>query len=325
MTHDDSNRPADPAAGAARRFATKAAPIPDRLRAWEDYNEQQLFGLRASTLAPEGLLASEANIDVGRVHITEITGNAHVIERTPANISAKPVDTVMMCLMLSGEAFVYDTEGHQGIRTGDAVVYDSDTPFLYGFSGNMHQIILEVPRAVFHGRIDEHGVPRPRVLRLADDPATTRWATAAARIMQSGIRAPGTIGDGEAEQLLRLQAFLVDPRAAGAAGYLVAAQEYVRTRVGEADLSAARIARGVGISERHLRRVFADAGLTVAGHVTDMRVSAARRLLSDVTMRGMSIADVATAVGYISAPHFARVFRAHTGLTPSQARDAAAL
>lgn len=317
--HSDSPAPDAPE---PRRFATEATPVPERLRAWEEWNEQQLFGLRASTLAPEGLLATEANIDVGRLHITEIAGNAHVIERTPQNIASKPVDTVMMCLMLSGEAFVYDAEGHQGIRTGDAVVYDSDTPFLYGFNGNMHQVILEVPRAIFQGRIDEHGVPRPRVLRLADDPATTRWATSAARIMRSGIRAPGSLAEPEAEQLLHLQAYLVNPREAGPEGYLIAAQEYVRQRIGATDLSAARIAAGVGISERHLRRIFADAGLTVAGYVTDMRIATAARLLTDTERAAMSVADVATAVGYVSAAHFSRVFRAHTGVTPTQAREA---
>lgn len=322
MTHSQPGGDAESVVS-ARRFATKATPVTERLRAWEDWNEQQLFGLRASTLSPDGLLASQANLDVGALHVTEIAGNAHVIERTPDNIASKPVDTVMMCLMLSGEAFVYDTAGHQGIRTGDAVVYDSDTPFLYGFTGNMHQIILEVPRAIFQGRIDEHGVPRPRVLRLADDPATTRWATSAARIMRSGIRNPGVLGEAEAEQLLHLQAYLVNPREAGPEGYLVAAQEYVRARVGVADLSGGRIAAGIGISERHLRRVFADAGLTVAGYVTDMRIATATRLLTDPERAAMSVADVATAVGYVSAAHFSRVFRSQTGFTPTQAREAA--
>ncbi|WP_096788228.1 AraC family transcriptional regulator [Microbacterium gorillae] len=310
-------------APASRGFATRAMPADARLRAWEEYNEQALFGLRASTLAAEGLLAEQRNLIVGRSHLTEIVGNTHVIERTPDAIARKPVDTVMMCLMLRGDAFVYHARGAEPIRAGDAVVYDSDTPFMYGFSGDNHQVILEVPRTVFQGRIAEEGVPVPRVLRLRDAAETRRWSGTSARLMLDALRHPDASHEDLEQRLLDLQTWLVDPRAAGADGYVLAAQEFIRGHLGDHDLSAGRIAAASGISERHLRRVFADAELTVAGFVTRQRLERALELLTDPLRPDRPIADIAAAVGYAAPEHFSRAFRAHFHLTPTAAREAA--
>lgn len=310
-------------APARRVFSTAALPPEQRLRGWEEYNESALFGLNASSLAPEGLLAQEANLDLGRVHLAEIGGNTHVIERTPRRISSRPVDTVMMCLLMQGDAFIYHSGGFEQIRSGDAVLYDSDSPFLYGFTGRNHQVIIEVPRSIFQGRIAADGVPVPRVLRHGDDPATAQWSQRATHLVRAALRAPAGIATDAEEQLLSLQAMLVDPRAAGADGHVLAAQEFIRTHLAEADLSAPRVAAAAGVSERHLRRLFADTGETLAHYVVEQRLRRARELLV-ATDRPRSVAEVALAVGYVSPAHFSRAFRAHFGQTPSDVRAAAA-
>lgn len=309
-----------PSASRPRQFSTTSAAPDQRLRAWEQYNENELFGLKASTLAPEGLLAAEANLQVGRVHLTEIRGNTHVIERTKRNISDKPVDSFMMCLLLTGDAFIYHSQGFDQIRAGDAVLYDSDSPFLYGFNGSNHQVILEVPRSLFQGRIAEHGVPVPRVLRLADNAGTAQWATTSAHLILDAMRNPDQTSAGVEEKLLSLQQYLVDPAAAGSTGYVIAAQEFIGAHLGDHSLSVDRIAAAVGLSERHLRRVFADAGITVASYITDERMAKALTMLRDPKHAHRSVADIAHAVGYLSASHFSRTFRAHTGSTPSDVR-----
>ena len=103
-------------------------------------------------------------------------------------IAALPGDAIMLCLLVQGEAFVYHSDGCDPVRAGDAVLYDIDRPFMYGFSGAMHQVMLELPRALFHGRIGEEGVIRPRVLRFGDHDHTREWARSAARVIRRAIR-----------------------------------------------------------------------------------------------------------------------------------------
>lgn len=83
-------------------------------------------------------------------------------------------------------------------------------------------------------------------------------------------------------------------------------------------LSLARLAAEAGVSKFHFVRLFrAATGETPHGHLVRLRMRAARRLLRDTDL---SVADVAAACGYASAPHFARVFARHAGCPPTEWR-----
>jgi transcriptional regulator GlxA family with amidase domain len=85
-----------------------------------------------------------------------------------------------------------------------------------------------------------------------------------------------------------------------------------------ADLSVAALARGAGLSERHLARMFrAETGTTVADHVEAVRVDAARRLLED---GGTGLGAVARRCGFGTVETFHRAFKRRTGITPGEHR-----
>lgn len=314
--------PAGPAPGPLR-FSTAHVDPAERLAAWEEYNERELFGLRASTLSRQGLLATQTNLELPRLRFTEIVGNDHVIERTPRNIASKPVDAVMLCLLLEGDAFFYHSEGCDTLTAGDAVLYDTERPFMYGFSSAMRQVILELPRSVFQGRDDSDAAFRPRVLRLTDSVAASNHARAAANAVRRAMQSPPNDVAALEDSMLDLFGLISGqvPRAA-TTGYLLAAKDFVRRHLREPDLSLARIARAVGLSERHLSRVFAEAELTVAGFVVQARLSRARELLTAPRTVTMPIAEVAASVGFVSAAHFSRAFKTQFGCTPSEVRAA---
>ncbi len=68
------------------------------------------------------------------------------------------------------------------------------------------------------------------------------------------------------------------------------------------------------MSAYHFRRVFKQStGLSLNQYVIGQRIKRAQRLLGQ---EGLSVTQVARAVGYHSTEHFARLFRRHTGLLP---------
>jgi transcriptional regulator GlxA family with amidase domain len=84
------------------------------------------------------------------------------------------------------------------------------------------------------------------------------------------------------------------------------------------DHSAAALAARLGVSERHLGRLFArHAGTTPARYVESVRVAAARQLLA---ASAATVAEVAAAVGFGSAETMRRAFRRTVGITPGAAR-----
>ena len=98
----------------------------------------------------------------------------------------------------------------------------------------------------------------------------------------------------------------------GSAGRAVRARDYIRTHVGE-PFSVPMLAKRLGCSLRTLqlsyRTVF---GTTVAGDIAESRLDRAKELLEGTDT---PVGEIGKLVGFTSQPHFARVFKARTGMS----------
>ena len=84
------------------------------------------------------------------------------------------------------------------------------------------------------------------------------------------------------------------------------------------DLSLDEIARRVASSRRQLQRAYAEIGnTTFREHLTGVRMDKAAELLA---ARTMTVREVAHRVGYRQPAQFAKAFRRHTGVAPSDFR-----
>ena len=85
-----------------------------------------------------------------------------------------------------------------------------------------------------------------------------------------------------------------------------------------ADLSLDDIARRVASSRRQLQRAYAEIGRTTfREHLTGVRMDRAAEMLDT---RGLTVREVAHRVGYRQPAQFAKAFRRHHGLAPSDFR-----
>jgi transcriptional regulator GlxA family with amidase domain len=85
-------------------------------------------------------------------------------------------------------------------------------------------------------------------------------------------------------------------------------------------VDAASLAKAVGISARHLQRLFlSQLGTTLERHLFALRLDHARQLLHQSTL---PVLDVALASGFLSASHFSRVYKARFGVSPRRERHA---
>jgi AraC-like DNA-binding protein len=84
------------------------------------------------------------------------------------------------------------------------------------------------------------------------------------------------------------------------------------------DLALDDIARRVASSRRQLQRAYAEIGRTTfRDHLTSVRMERAAELLST---RAMTVREVAHRVGYRQPAQFAKAFRRHHGVAPSDFR-----
>ncbi len=84
------------------------------------------------------------------------------------------------------------------------------------------------------------------------------------------------------------------------------------------EISLDDIARRVASSRRQLQRAYAEIGSTTfREHLTRVRMDRAAVLLVD---RGLTVREVARRVGYRQPAQFAKAFRRHLGVAPSDYR-----
>lgn len=301
--------------------STEDVPSGDRISFWEEHNARALVGLACSSYAEDGLLARQRNLRVGELRLADIRGNEHVIERTPGICRDFPKESVFASVVLQGQAVFFHSGGCLTVRAGDIVLYDTARPYLFGFSTPMRKLLLDVPREVFAERFRSPGLPAPIALSASQ-------ITPASRTLRSLLQGLTTCeGPSHADDLaLELLCLLVAERAGDRPAsptrllHLLVAKDYIDRHLHDPGLNARRIAAALGISVRHLSRVFEPEGLTPGRYVMDRRLSKANTDLSDPVMARTTVAEIAHRHGFASQAHFTRVFRERFGRTPGAAR-----
>jgi AraC family transcriptional regulator len=94
--------------------------------------------------------------------------------------------------------------------------------------------------------------------------------------------------------------------------------DFIEAHLGE-NLSIAVLAQEVSLSPDHFSRCFTVSfGQPPHRYVQQRRIEAARKLLM---VSSRPLAEIALDLGFYSHTHFTRIFRQHTGMTPTRARS----
>jgi AraC-like DNA-binding protein/mannose-6-phosphate isomerase-like protein (cupin superfamily) len=307
----------------ARRFSTAGLPIAQQMEMWEAHHSKLLMALECRALSSRTFAGSSVSVETPRTVIERIRASTpHVIERRVELIRRHPAESVVLFLVLSGEAFFYNDDVTRTMRPGQMLICDADTPFIRGFGQHHEELSIKIPRSVSLERWGTERIERPRFLGPAD--ATGVVVRSLAAQLDSATQAGPRPSLDEA-LLLELTAVALGHRHAGyASAYAAAARTYIDSHLAERDLSAAAIAAAVGISPRHLSRVFSAEGTTVPQYLLAQRLDAASVLLQGHEAATLTIADTAHRCGFSSVSRFSSAFTARFGEHASDVRRRAA-
>ncbi|WP_433622125.1 AraC family transcriptional regulator [Nocardia sp. CA-120079] len=304
-------------------FSTANVPADLRVPLWEEHNRHWLLNLRCRTLSEDGLQAAFRSMRLGQVQLTELVARDHVVERAPEHIRAAPSGTINLCILLAGEAFVYHRGGTSLVSAGDAVVFNPNTPHVYGFPGRFHELVVHVNHDLYTERHGSVEISEPQIIRSSDHSAFGAHLQATVGIFRKAVTGGPAPSEFLDETALDLFDLVTRGDGHSSAGYWLPAKEYIRRNVHDPALSVQQVASAVGISERHLARVFATHATSVAQTISDERIRRARDLLLDPGRESQTIGEIAALAGFTSPSHFARAFRRAYGCSAREMRRSA--
>ena len=296
-------------------FSTAELPDAQRIGLWEDHNAHALIGLRCHMLGEVSLDATELNLQLEQLHLARVRGNAHVVERSPELIRGHPADAIAVYLTLVGEAFFYHDDGVRTLSPGQVLICDADRPFMRGFSGGLEELAIKVPRPLFRELTGLGSLDTPLVRDFARGDVAARTL---ARLVDRALRPDGGEPVDERTALSLLTSVAGSRPADPGLVYLASARAFIEDHLTEVNLSAARVATGIGISERQLSRVFAVTDASVPQFVLARRLDRARALLESAPE--IPVGEIAARYGFGSAGRFSQAFKARFGIRATDLR-----
>ena len=302
-------------------FSTDLLPVSGRLEAWR-WNAKQICGDCRFQFPKR--FAFHGSIEARRVAGLELT----LFSCSEVSFQKFPVVRLnsenRACIVITQLAGVqsYGQQGQAAIlKRGDTTLIDSGRPWSSDCRGDCARLYLRLPYFLMEDRLRLNPIPIARrisgasglgtilsglstsLFRQAEDLSSEEGAAAVEAYLKI---LSACVGDSEDLSANRGGSNLLRGRIA----------TYIESHLPETDLGPAKIASAMGISVRHVHRVFSSKGCSVADWIRERRLRQCRSDLSDPHLRGKSITEIAFFWGFNDSAHFSRSFKKKFGICP---------
>lgn len=295
-----------------------AYEVDERVDMWEQHNARTLIELTCAVAANARFAAKEVNLQLDQVHLAHVTATPHRVTRDHKLIGERPADAIAVYAALRGTALVEQDGNRQLIRQGQLLVCDVDRPLVRGFGHGLEELAVKVPREAFQAQTGLTTLDDPLMFdarQRNDNP----YARALVRVVGRAVVAAEPVPADEQAVLELVAVLATGGRATSPLAHRAAARAFIDDHLTDTGLSASAVAMGANISERHLSRLFADAGTSIPRYILARRLELAHSMLTRCP--DALIADIASQCGFTSMANFSQAFRARFGIRPSEARS----
>ena len=246
----------------------------------------------------------------------------------PAIAATAPDRDYIIITQLQGTRRYCQSGGMAILSPGDTTLIDAGQPWTSECAEDCVRLYLRLPRWVVHEQLQRPQLPvLPRILGKYGLGATL-LNLARSMYAQSEVM---TIDEGTIalEAYLKiLGGCLTRPDSSSTkldrcAQLRPRVEHYIECNLGERELKPAAIAAAIGISIRHLHRLFASKGWTVVSWIRERRLERCRTDLANPRLSDRSMTDIALGWGFSDSAHFSHCFREEFGISPRRFRKSA--
>lgn len=306
-------------------FSTDLIRASDRLEAWR-YNAKQVCG-DCQFQFPK-IYAFHGQIERRKAAGLELTR----FSSSPLSFSKFPTVSLLSddrcCIVITQLEGVrrYSQNGTVAIlKPRDTTLIDSGIPWSSDCPGECSRLYLRIPRGRVESRLRFGSLPIARRICGASGLGATLF-----RLATSLYHEADTLT--AEEGMVALEAYLkilsacigrpepASPEAAHCGELSSRIEDFIEMHLPEPTLGPGEIAAAVGISVRHLHRLFTRKGRTVADWIRERRLRECRSVLADPRVREKTITEIAFLWGFSDSAHFSRSFRKQFGICPTAFR-----
>ncbi|QNK65956.1 helix-turn-helix domain-containing protein [Variovorax sp. PAMC26660] len=313
-----------PAATPIHTWSTDAVSPSKRLDYWVGAVCEGFLEMDVTSPAAGDFGATLVSAPLGPLVVNQVRGSAQDVYRTRRAI-AQSRHNYFYLLCKTDSAWVTVQDGRAArLLPGDAVLVDSRRLYEFHLLQSADTISLELPTAWVDAWLPDAG---DQVARRIDGQAgwggvLSSFVRQLTPTLAANPPLPAELLGDQLGGLLALAmghgpAQSVDEGRAALRRHVL---EATRERHAEPGLTAASVARGLGISERSLHRCLGEGATTFATALTGFRMQVAQRMLGNARFDRLSIAEIGFRVGLADASHFVRQCRRHLGSTPGELR-----
>lgn len=309
------------------QFNTDVVVPRDRAAQWREWVWRHFGGLESHLYGDTAFDGRLAAARAGDVILTRLEGGRHRVVRTPGMARGDDSAYLKIVAPWQGSAQVHQHGRQASAREGNWLIYDTTAPYEIDNPDATEHLIVMLPKA----QMAERGVHLgPLMARQAGGGrGISRVALEAMRhtyrelpeMSETAARGAGEL----IMQLVRLSLLELSGQET-ASTQKVALRDRIRDHVArhlrDPRLSIEHIAQALNCSKRHLHNAFAEGDQTLASYIQQQRLQACIDDLRRNALERRPITDVALSWGFSNHSHFSRVFREHTGMSPSEFRQA---
>ncbi len=312
------------------RVSTDDLAPRERAPVWREWIWKHFGGLETDLYGDTEFDGHMAAAHAGDVILTKLEANRHRVVRTCNMVRASDAGYLKIVAPMKGRAGVEQMGRQAWVSPGAWTIYDTTDSYAVANPERVEHLIVMVPKA----QLVERGLRLDTLMarHVGGASGISRVALATMRSTYQelpNMSACAARGAGELiAQLVRLSLIEL----AGQATTLTQREAlkdrirgFVALNLRDPALSIEQMAQALNCSKRHLYNAFADEDETLACHIQRLRLDACIRELQHAGPDARAITDIALSWGFNNLSHFSRVFREHTGQSPSEYRQAASL
>ncbi len=307
-------------------WSTRGVPAVQQLDYWVGAICERFLEMSPARAVQKNFVGELIGSRCGAIGVHRITSDPLNVARTAQAISRSAKEFYYLLCMPDSPWSVSHGGRQVALNPGDLVVIDSREPYELRFPSGGTSFSLELPVAWM-----KNWVPNPDALTGQRLDARAGWAATLSSFLKAltpeGAAAghlPETLLNDQLGGLIALVADSaaphtrlerVQPRSLSTA-VLRALQEHYAMP----GLTAAHIARTLGVSDRTVHRAMGAQRLTFSAALMRERMDAARRMVGDARFAGLTLGEIGRRVGLLDPSHFVRQYRRYFGETPGRDR-----